>query len=86
MQTDKTTKTKNTKNTDNSVTDALPSSFKKFRRIPEVESFYRFIFENDLRKEGKVIIDKILLKRKLIRMAAKNASKKTSRALRFFKN
>ena len=78
--TEKTTKTKTAKNTDATVTDALPSSFKKFRRIPEVESFYRFIFENDLRKEGKVIIDKILLKRKLVKMANKLSKKSTRKA------
>lgn len=78
MQTNKSTNTTTSKKNNADSGDALPSSFKKFRRIPEVESFYRFIYENDLRKEGKTIIDKILLKRKLIKMAAK-AQKKSSR-------
>lgn len=77
MQTDKSTNTTAKKNTD-STGEALPSSFKKFRRIPEVEAFYRFIYENDLRKEGKTIIDKILLKRRLVKAALK-VQKKTAK-------
>lgn len=68
------TKANTTKKTDN--TEALPSSFKKFRRIPEVEAFYRFIYENDLRKEGRAIIDKILIKRSLLKAAAKKNKKR----------
>lgn len=52
-------------------TEALPTSFKKFRQMPEMEAFYRFIYENDLRKEGKMIIDRILLQRKALKAASK---------------
>ena len=27
----------------------LPSSLKKFRQSPEIEGFYRFLYENELR-------------------------------------
>ncbi len=30
--------------------DSLPTSLKKFRQSPEIEGFYRFVFENDLQK------------------------------------
>ena len=80
QSTEKASKSKNAKNVEAAASEALPSSFKKFRRIPEVEAFYRFIFENDLRKEGKVIIDKILLKRKLMKLASKDSGKKTAKS------
>lgn len=79
MQTVKTPST-NTKDKKTTDADALPSSFKKFRRVPEVEAFYRFIYENDLRKEGKVIIDKILMKRKMVKLAAKVQKKAAKKA------
>gem|GEM_PF-4732270 len=43
---------------------SLPSSMKKFRQSPEIEGFYRFIYENDLRTEAFEIIDKIAQTRK----------------------
>lgn len=46
------------------VSEALPMSPKKFRESPELEGFYRFIYENDLRKEARSIIDRIYLVRK----------------------
>ena len=42
----------------------LPPSLKKFRQSPEIEGFYRFIYENDLRVETFEIIDRISQKRK----------------------
>jgi len=41
-----------------------PSSLKKFRQSPEIEGFYRFIYENDLRVEAFEIIDRISEERK----------------------
>jgi hypothetical protein len=42
----------------------VPSSLKKFRQSPEIEGFYRFLYENELRIEALQIIDKILVTRK----------------------
>jgi hypothetical protein len=42
---------------------AIPASLKKFRQSPEIEGFYRFIYENDLRTEAFTIIDDISQKR-----------------------
>ncbi len=44
--------------------DNLPTSLKKFRQSPEIEGFYRFIFENDLRSEGFDILTEIIQRRK----------------------
>lgn len=55
---------------------ALPSSFKKFRQLPEIEAFYRFVYENDLRKEAKQIINKILLTRRAQKSASKMKARK----------
>jgi len=46
------------------ASDTLPSSLKKFRRSPEVEGFYRFVYENDLRFEASEIIDQLILRRR----------------------
>ncbi len=51
--------------------DNIPTSLKKFRQSPEIEGFYRFIFENDLQKEAYEILDLIIQQRK----AKKNADK-----------
>lgn len=45
------------------TSDTLPSSLKKFRRSPEIEGFYRFIYENDLRIEAGDVLDKIIFRR-----------------------
>lgn len=49
----------------------VPTSLKKFRQSPEIEGFYRFIYENDLQKEGYEILDKIIAQRKLKKQADK---------------
>lgn len=51
--------------------DSLPTSLKKFRQSPEIEGFYRFIFENDLQKEAYEILDRIILLRKTKKADAK---------------
>jgi hypothetical protein len=53
---------------------SIPASLKKFRQSPEIEGFYRFIYENDLRTEAFEIIDNISQRR-----AAEKASKKKSK-------
>ena len=44
--------------------DSLPSSLKKFRQSPEIEGFYRFIYENDLQAEALEILEQIVARRK----------------------
>lgn len=35
-------------------------NFRNFRNIPEIESFYRFINDNDLRREAKIVLEHVL--------------------------
>ena len=51
--------------------DSLPTSIKKFRQSPEIEGFYRFVYENDLQREAFDILDKIIQRRKDLRVKAK---------------
>ena len=51
--------------------DTAAGSLKNFRHHPDIENFYRFIFENDLRYEALEIIDA---------MAAQRMNQKTVKA------
>src|SRR3954466_809269 len=53
------------------ASDSLPTSIKKFRQSPEIEGFYRFVFENDLQAEAFDILDQIVERRKAARGASK---------------
>ncbi len=57
--------------------DSLPTSVKKFRQSPEIEGFYRFIFENDLRVEGYEILYQIIQRRKRDREEAQTAARRS---------
>jgi hypothetical protein len=55
---------------------AESASFKNFRHHPDMENFYRFIYENDLRLEALTIIDEIQNQKALqknVKLAKKNA-------------
>lgn len=56
-------KKRKTSNSGEPDAPSIPASLKKFRQSPEIEGFYRFIFENDLRTEAFEIIDNISQKR-----------------------
>ncbi len=54
----------------------MSASFKNFRHHPDMENFYRFIYENDLRLEALAIIDEMMVERmnrKLVTKAKANA-------------
>lgn len=53
--------------------ETMPVSPKKFRASPEVEAFYRFVYENDIRREAHQIIDKIMKFRKASKVTARKA-------------
>ncbi len=59
--------------------ESLPTNIKKLRQSPEIEGFYRFVFENDLRVEAYDIIDKLLNERKLKAKELKAAAKKSKK-------
>jgi hypothetical protein len=54
--------------------ESLPTSLKKFRQSPEIEGFYRFVFENDLQKEAYEILDQIISERKTKKAVTKKDS------------
>ena len=56
---------------DFTASDSLPSSIKKFRQSPEIEGFYRFVYENDLQREAFDILDRIVQRRKALKSAAR---------------
>ncbi len=58
------------------ASDALPATTKKFRKSAEVNAFYRFIYEHDLRKETFEIIDRNYRIRAEKKAAAKKAARK----------
>jgi hypothetical protein len=51
--------------------ESIPTSVKKFRQSPEIEGFYRFIFENDLQKEAYEILERIVGIRKAKKLKEK---------------
>ena len=58
---------------DFTASDSLPTSIKKFRQSPEIEGFYRFVYENDLQHEAYDILEKIVQRRKAAKVKAKPA-------------
>jgi len=44
------------------------TSFKNFRHHPDMENFYRFIYENDLRLEALAIIDEMMVQKQALKM------------------
>jgi len=74
-------------NTDGSIDfktgESIPTTAKRFRQSPEIEAFYRFIYENDLREEATLILDDIREQReelKAIEKEKKKEEKKLARA------
>ncbi|MCB0371236.1 MAG: hypothetical protein KDD45_17925 [Bdellovibrionales bacterium] len=56
--------------------ESIPTSLKKFRQSPEIEGFYRFIFENDLQREAYDILDRIIAHRKAKKSEEKSSKRK----------
>lgn len=50
-------------------TQEASASFKNFRHHPDMENFYRFIHDNDLRYEAKTIIGQILVEKQALKAA-----------------
>lgn len=49
----------------------MSASFKNFRHHPDMENFYRFIYENDLRHEALAILDEIIIERQQKKVVTK---------------
>jgi len=66
--------------------DSIPTSLKKFRQSPEIEGFYRFVFENDLQKESYEIMDQIIVARKAKKASAAKEAKAAAKEAEAAKN
>jgi hypothetical protein len=55
--------------------DTAAGSLKNFRHHPDIENFYRFIYENDLRYEALEIIDIIAAQREDVKKTMKMSGK-----------
>ena len=62
------------------ASDNLPTSTKKFRQSPEIEGFYRFVYENDLRAESVEVLDRIIQRRRDERDEAAQKTRKGKKA------
>jgi len=51
----------------------MSASFKNFRHHPDMENFYRFIFENDLRHEALAIMNQMVQQKHAEKAAKKPA-------------
>lgn len=47
-------------NTNESASENGPRTLKGFRNSVELETFYRFVYENDLRREAKLAIEMLV--------------------------
>ncbi len=65
---------------DFTASESLPSSIKKFRQSPEIEGFYRFIYENDLQREAFEILEQIIQRRKAMKVKARVVAKAAKKA------
>ncbi len=57
----------------------MSASFKNFRHHPDMENFYRFIHENDLRHEALAILNTLRRERTAGKAAEKASKKPTAR-------
>jgi len=55
---------------------AIPTTAKRFRQSQEIEAFYRFVMENDLREEGLAILSVIQEEREALRLLEKEQKKR----------
>lgn len=55
---------------------SIPTTAKRFRQSQEIEAFYRFVMENDLREEALAILSVIQEEREAIRLFEKEEKKR----------
>ncbi len=60
--------------------ESIPTSVKKFRQSPEIEGFYRFVFENDLQKEVHEIMERLVQVRKAKKLKDKQDAQPAKKA------
>ncbi len=56
--------------------ETVPSTAKRFKQSPEIEAFYRFVNENDLREEALAVLTVIQDEREELRALEKEERKR----------
>jgi len=73
-------------NTDGSIDfktgESIPTTAKRFRQSPEIEAFYRFIYENDLREEAHFVLSGIQEEREELKAVEKEKKKEAKKQAR----
>ncbi len=59
----------------NATNTEVKPGVRNFRTIPEIESFYRFVYENDLRRETKLALSVIIRKLNAANKKSKRSKK-----------
>ena len=57
------------------TTEVAKSGVRNFRNIADIENFYRFVYENDLRREAKMVLQAICGEQKKAKKKSKSKSK-----------
>ena len=73
-------------NTDGSIDfktgESIPTTAKRFRQSPEIEAFYRFVYENDLREEALFVLSDIQEQREELKALEKEKKKEAKKQAR----
>jgi len=73
-------------NTDGSIDfktgESIPTTAKRFRQSPEIEAFYRFVYENDLREEALLVLNDIREQREELKALEKEKKKEAKKQAR----
>ena len=73
-------------NTDGSIDfktgESIPTTAKRFKQSPEIEAFYRFIYENDLKEEALSILNKIRGQREELKTTKKKKKKEAKKQVK----
>jgi len=65
--------------------ESIPTTPKRFRQSPEIEAFYRFVHENDLREEALEILDTLREERDQLKVLEKEKKKEEKKLAKISK-
>lgn len=65
--------------------ESIPTTPKRFRQSPEIEAFYRFVHENDLREEALKVLNLIREEREEQRLLEKEKKKEEKKLAKLSK-
>lgn len=65
--------------------ESIPTTPKRFRQSPEIEAFYRFVHENDLREEALKVLNQIREEREEQKVLEKEKKKEEKKLAKLSK-